>query len=88
MNDSGSPQIGESVSLGLSAMPEIMSTEDLAKALGISADALAQDRYRYSGTTDCIPYVKINRRVRYLRADVVRFLAAHRIGSHEDTRRP
>nr|WP_232425857.1 helix-turn-helix domain-containing protein [Mycobacterium sp. JS623] len=36
--------------------------------------ALAQDRYRRGG----IPYVKFGRRVRYLRADVARYLAANR----------
>ena len=66
--------------MALSALPEIMSTEDLAQALGITADALAQDRYRNTRTADCIPYIKIGRRVRYLRADVCEYFAAHRSG--------
>ena len=57
-----------------------MSTEDLAQALGITAEALAQDRYRNAHTADGIPYIKIGRRVRYLKADVCQYLAAHRNG--------
>jgi hypothetical protein len=41
-----------------------------------TADALAQDRYRGKG----IPFVKIGGRVRYLREDVLAYLAANRIG--------
>lgn len=60
----------------LSALPAVMSTGELAPVLGITPGALAQDRYRGSG----IPYVKLGRRVRYLRADVARYLASHRMG--------
>lgn len=65
--------------IDLSALPPIMSTEQLASVLGITPGALAQDRYRTAG----IPYVKIGRRVRYLRADVCWYLIAHRTGGHD-----
>jgi hypothetical protein len=60
----------------LSALPAVMSTGELAPVLGITTGALAQDRYRGCG----IPYVKLGRRVRYLRADVARYLVNHRTG--------
>ena len=62
--------------IDLSTLPEVMDTEQLASVLGMTPAALAQDRFRY-GT---IPYVKIGRRVRYLRADVVQYLVTHRNG--------
>lgn len=65
--------------IDLSALPPVMSSDQLARVLGISVGALAQDRYRRSG----IPYVKIGRRVRYLRTDVCRYLIAHRTGGHD-----
>ncbi len=65
----------------LSAQPAVMTTEQLAHVLGIPAASLAQDRYRSSGTADGIPYIKIGRRVRYLRADVCRYLIQHRAGA-------
>ena len=64
------------VGVDLSALPPVMSTEELAVVLGVTPGSLAQDRYR--GCT--IPYVKIGRRVRYLAADVAHYLAAHRTG--------
>jgi hypothetical protein len=60
----------------LSVLPPVMSTEELAPVLGITPGALTQDRYRGSG----FPYVKLGRRVRYLRADVARYLVSHRTG--------
>lgn len=64
----------------LSPLPPVMTTRELAEALGLSCDSLAQDRYVHSATGDCIPYVKIGRRVRYLREDVCRYLASKRSG--------
>ena len=60
----------------LSALPPVMSTGELAPVLGVTPGALAQDRYRGCG----IPYVKYGSRVRYLRADVARYLVTHRAG--------
>ncbi|MGP4058880.1 helix-turn-helix domain-containing protein [Mycobacterium sp. 4D054] len=48
----------------------------VAQVVQTSVDALAQDRYRRRG----IPYVKIGGRVRYLREDVLAYLAANRVG--------
>ena len=60
--------------IDLSTLPAVMNTEQLAPVLGMTPAALAQDRYRCGG----IPYVKVGRRVRYLRADVCRYLIANR----------
>jgi hypothetical protein len=62
--------------IDLSALPPVMNTEQLAGVLGTTPGALAQDRYRRTG----IPYTKIQRRVRYLRIDVARYLVTHRKG--------
>lgn len=66
--------------IDLSGLPLIMSPKELAPVLGITPDALAQDRYLCCG----IPYVRLGRRIRYLRDDVVRHLAAHRVGGSGD----
>jgi hypothetical protein len=57
-------------------LPPIATAAQVAKVVQTSVDALAQDRYRRRG----IPYVKISGRVRYLRVDVLKFLADNRIG--------
>jgi hypothetical protein len=62
--------------IDLSALPPVMRSVELAPALGMTSEALAQERYRGGG----IPYVKLGRRVRYLRADVARYLVTHRTG--------
>ncbi len=62
--------------IDLAPLPAIMDTRQLASVLGMTPGALAQDRYRSDG----IPYVKIGRRVRYLRSDVCRYLIEHRSG--------
>jgi len=64
----------------LSALPAVMSTRELAPVLRVTPGALAQDRYRGCG----IPYVKLGRRVRYLRADVAHYLVTHRTGGGTD----
>jgi hypothetical protein len=63
------------IGIDLSALPAISDSEQLAPVLGTTAAALAQDRYRGGG----IPFVKVGRRVRYLRADVCRYLIEHRV---------
>jgi hypothetical protein len=69
----------------LAARSEVLTPEDLpaiatppqvAMVVQTSVDSLAQDRYRRRG----IPYVKISGRVRYLRADVLAYLNANRVG--------
>jgi hypothetical protein len=66
--------------IDLSTLPAIMNTAQLALVLGMTPQALAQDRFRCGS----IPYVKIGRRVRYLRADVTRYLVTHRNGGGGD----
>jgi hypothetical protein len=60
--------------IDLSPLPSIMTAEELAPAIRSSVGALAQDRYRNQG----IPYIKMGRRVRYVRAEVARYLLANR----------
>jgi hypothetical protein len=62
--------------IDVSVLPAIARPRELAAALGVTEAALAQDRYRRCG----IPYIKLGQRVRYLRADVARFLMNHRNG--------
>ncbi|OBF95782.1 hypothetical protein A5773_13865 [Mycobacterium sp. 852014-52450_SCH5900713] len=57
-------------------LPPIATAAQVAEVVQTTVDALAQDRYRRRG----IPHVKIGGRVRYLRADVLKFLADNRIG--------
>lgn len=55
-------------------LPEVSTGKQLATFLQTTEAALAQDRYLKRG----VPYVKVGARVRYLRADVLRYLAANR----------
>ena len=57
-------------------LPPIATAIQVAKVVQTTPDALAQDRYRRRG----IPYVKIGGRVRYLREDVLTYLAGNRFG--------
>lgn len=60
-------------------LPHIAKPEQVAVMVQTTVDALAQDRYRRRG----IPHVKVGGRVRYLRADVLKFLADNRVGGDE-----
>jgi hypothetical protein len=60
--------------IDLSVLPPVSTPAQIANALGITEGSLGQDRYRNRGIT----YVKFGRRVRYLRVDVARYLAAQR----------
>jgi hypothetical protein len=60
--------------IDLTALPAIMTAEELARAIRSSVGALAQDRFRRQGC----PYIRLGRRIRYVRADVARYLAANR----------
>ena len=60
--------------IDLSMLPSIMTAEELAPAIRSSVGAFAQDRYRNRG----IPYIRMGRRIRYVRADIARYLAANR----------
>jgi hypothetical protein len=66
--------------IDLSALPPVIKPNELAPVIRSTVDALAQDRHRRVG----IPYIKLGRRVRYLRADVARYLLAHRKTPLED----
>lgn len=55
-------------------LPPLLTPKQLAKLIYTSEAALSQDRYLGRG----IPYTKIGARVRYLRDDVLAYLAAHR----------
>lgn len=57
-------------------LPAIATASQVAAIVQTTVDALAQDRYRRRG----IPFVKFGGRVRYLREDVLNYLAANRIG--------
>lgn len=60
-----------------------MTAKQLAAELDISEASLAQDRYKGTG----IPFVKVgNRRVRYLRADVMAYLQANRMTRTDNPR--
>ncbi len=60
-----------------SSLPPILTPKEAACLLGISVDALSQDRV---GGNPTIPYAKFGRRVRYLKNDILRHLLANRIG--------
>lgn len=60
-------------------LPHIAKPEHVAAVMHTTVDALAQDRYRRRG----LPWVKISGRIRYLRADVLQFLADNRFGGND-----
>lgn len=63
--------------IDLSILPPVSTAQELAPVIRTTPGSLAQDRYRGGG----IPYVVVGRRrVRYLRADVCRYLIEHRTG--------
>lgn len=57
-------------------LPAVAMPKDVASLIGSTESALAQDRYLGKG----IPFTRVGRRVRYLRSDVLEFLAANRVG--------
>jgi hypothetical protein len=68
--------------LDLHELPAVATSKQLSKAIQASEASLAQDRYRGTG----IPFVKIGGRVRYLRQDVLAYLAANRMQRTDDPR--
>jgi hypothetical protein len=56
-------------------LPPLLTPKQLAAFIHSTEAALSQDRYLGKG----IPYTRIGARIRYLRADVLAHLAAHRI---------
>jgi hypothetical protein len=55
-------------------LPEVVTPTELAQYLRTTRASLSQDRYLGRG----IPFVKHGKRVRYLRQDVLDYLAANR----------
>lgn len=51
-------------------LPRLLTARQVAEWLGISEQALAQDRYRGEG----VPYVKVGQRIRYRLPDLVKYL--------------
>jgi hypothetical protein len=64
----------ETTGIDLSGYPTMLTSEELAPLLRCTTGALANERYRGIG----VPYIKCGRRVRYLRADVARYLQTRR----------
>jgi hypothetical protein len=62
--------------LGLEDLPPLPKPEQVAALLQTTVQALAQDRHARKG----LPYVKVGGRVRYLREDILSYLAANRVG--------
>lgn len=60
----------------MSDLPAVMTADQLGQLLGISSASLAQDRYLGKG----VPFVKLGKRVRYMREDVLSYLSANRSG--------
>ncbi|MBX9921674.1 MAG: helix-turn-helix domain-containing protein [Mycolicibacterium frederiksbergense] len=58
-------------------LPAVATPPQVAKVVQTTVDALAQDRYRGRG----IPYVRVGRRIRYLRTDVLKYLEGNKIGA-------
>lgn len=73
MADAELAQLYADTGIDLSMLPPIAKSEEVAKALQSSVGSLAQERYRNQG----IPYIKMGRRVRYVRAQVARYLLAN-----------
>ncbi len=60
------------------ALPAVMTAAQVAEFLQTTVAALAQDRYLGRG----VPYVKVgDKRIRYLREDVLKHLRDNRIGA-------
>jgi hypothetical protein len=73
-------QLYAQTGIDLAGCPPVMTAAVLGPAIGFSEGALAQNRYlaTLGPRDDTIPYIKIGRRIRYLRVDVARFLIANR----------
>lgn len=63
-------------------LPELLTPPELAKFLRTTPGSLAQDRYNGRG----VPFVKFGKRIRYLRQDVIDYIAANRMQRTDDPR--
>lgn len=59
----------------MSDFPELVTPKQVAEILVVSEASLANDRYLQQG----IPYIKVGKRVRYRRADVIAFIDANTV---------
>lgn len=59
-------------------LPEVATAKQLAAFLQQSEASLAQDRYLRQG----VPFIRIGRRIRYLKSDVQAYLSAARDNTH------
>lgn len=57
-------------------LPALMTTAEVASYIRASKQSLDQDRYLGRG----LPYVRIGRKIRYRREDVLNYLSANRFG--------
>lgn len=55
-------------------LPEVATPKQMAAFLHTTEASLSQDRYLGRG----VPYTRIGRRIRYLRADVLKYLEDNR----------
>jgi hypothetical protein len=60
--------------IDLNLLPPVATPVQVARVIQTTKASLAQDRYRRRG----IPFTKVAGRVRYLRQDVLDYLAANR----------
>jgi hypothetical protein len=63
-------------------LPPVITPSVVAAFMHTTINSLAQDRYLGRG----IPFVKFGKRVRYLRSDVLAYLAANRVQRTDDPR--
>ncbi|RIQ98727.1 DNA-binding protein [Mycobacteroides abscessus] len=56
-------------------LPEVATAAQVAEYLQTTEASLAQDRYLRRG----VPYTRFGRRIRYMREDVVNYLAAQTV---------
>jgi hypothetical protein len=74
-DDSEGLQTADDVRASNPALPEVATPKEAAKYVKTTEQALAQDRYLGRG----LPYVRYGGRIRYLRQDVLDYLAANRV---------
>ena len=60
-------------------LPALMTTAEVAGFIRASKQSLDQDRYLGRG----LPYVRIGRKIRYRREDVLKYLDANTFGGND-----
>lgn len=58
-----------------SAVPQLLTEQQVSEVTGIAVPSLRADRCRGNG----FPFVKFGKRVRYRADDLVKFIAAHTV---------